>query len=140
MVENSNAPNPMGPVLFFDGECALCHGAVRRLIQWERPQHEGLLFAPLDGPTAKKLRRQNQLTSQQDAVVLWTAKRSLLGEAAVGEALNIIGRTGWSRTFQRCPAPIRRMGYRMMARHRHRLFGRVESACPLPSEPARFLP
>lgn len=140
MVENSNAPDPTGAVLFFDGECALCHGAVRRLIQWERPQHKDLLFAPLDGPTANELRRQNQLTSQQDAVVLWTAQRSLLGEAAVGEALNIIGRTGWARTFQRCPAPIRRLGYRMMARHRHRWFGRVESTCPLPSEPARFLP
>ena len=46
---------PDGPFLFYDGGCALCHRAVRLLLQLERPGSRpgpALRFAPLDGTIA----------------------------------------------------------------------------------------
>jgi predicted DCC family thiol-disulfide oxidoreductase YuxK len=128
------------PVLFFDGGCALCHGAVRRLLRWERAAHAGLRFAPLDGATAEALRQQDQLPDHREAVILWTVKGAMEGEAAVGHALDLIGRPGRARAFRLLPAPLRRAGYRLTARNRHRWFGRVPDSCPMPADPARMLP
>jgi predicted DCC family thiol-disulfide oxidoreductase YuxK len=129
------------PVLFFDGGCALCHGAIRRLLHWEREPHAGLRFAPLDGPTADTLRQRGQLPDHREAVILWTGEgEAAEGETAVGHALDIIGRPGRARTFRLLPATLRRAGYRLTARNRHRWFGRVPDDCPLPAHPARMLP
>ena len=128
------------PVLFFDGGCALCHGAVRRLLRWERESHAGLRFAPLDGPTADALRQQGQLPDHREAVILWTVEGAIEGEAAVGLALDLIGRPWRARAFRLLPSPLRRAGYRLTARNRHRWFGRVPEGCPMPAAPARMLP
>ena len=128
------------PVLFFDGGCALCHGAVRRLLRWERASHASLRFAPLDGATAEALRQQGQLPDHREAVILWTVKGAMEGEAAVGHAMDLIGRPGRARAFRLLPAPLRRAGYRLTARNRHRWFGRVPDSCPMPADPARMLP
>lgn len=128
------------PVLFFDGGCALCHGAVRRLLRWERESHTGLRFAPLDGATADALRKQDQLPDHREAVILWTTEGAIEGEAAVGLALDIIGRPGRARAFRLLPSSLRRAGYRLTARNRHRWFGRVPEDCPMPANPKRMLP
>lgn len=128
------------PVLFFDGGCALCHGAVRRLVRWERKSHTRLRFAPLDGPTADALRKKGHLPEHREAVILWTGQGAAVGEAAVSQALKIIGRPGWGRAFQILPAPLRRAGYRLTARNRKRWFGRVYAGCPMPADPERMLP
>jgi len=131
---------PRGPLLFFDGECALCHGAVRRILKWERPQEQGIMFAPLHGETAERLRQAGDLPEDKEAVILWTAEGTTQGEAAVGHVLDIIGRKGWARAFSCMPYALRTMGYRLTARNRHRWFGRVPASCPMPSQPSRFLP
>lgn len=134
------------PVLFFDGDCALCHGAIRRLLRWERIDGKGharpslLRFAPLDGPTADALRKQGRLPDHREAVILWTDQGTTEGEAAVSEALSAIGRPRLARTFRLLPIPLRRAGYRFTARRRHRWFGRVPAGCPLPAGPVRMLP
>ena len=85
MEENSKDafPVPNGPILFFDGDCALCHRAVRRLLRWERPGHQDLRFAPLDGANAMTLRLKSQLPESQDAVALWHNGKATCGEAAI---------------------------------------------------------
>ena len=134
------------PVLFYDGGCALCHGAVRKLLKWEQSSlrsqtpHPVLRFAPLDGPTADTLRGQGMLPDHREAVILWTDQGATEGEAAVSAALHAIGRPQLARLFRFLPTPVRRAGYRLIARHRHRWFGRVPSGCPLPAEPGRILP
>ena len=144
MVATSDNPaRPGGPILFFDGGCALCHGAVRRLLRWERSDRLNappIRFAPLNGPTAESLRSAGQLPVSQEAVVLWTGTETLEGEAAAGAALDAIGRTGWAGAFRILPRPLRRAGYRMTARNRHRWFGRMPEGCPMPAEPHRMLP
>ena len=138
MVENSES-TPHGPILFYDGECALCHRAVRGLIRWERKGHCILQFAPFNGTTAALLRTQGLLLQDRDAVVLWTPTSTLIGEAATGAALELIGHRGWARVFRALPSALRRGGYRITSRHRHRWFGRVPAHCPLPTAPHRFL-
>ncbi len=101
---------PRGPLLFFDGECALCHGAVRRILKWERPQEQGIMFAPLHGETAERLRQAGDLPEDKEAVILWTAEGTTQGEAAVGHVLDIIGRKGWARAFSCMPYALRTMG------------------------------
>lgn len=134
------------PVLFYDGDCALCHGAVRRLLRWERFNGKSpaaqpkLRFAPLDGHTAEALRKQGELPGHREAVILWTDQETAEGEAAVSAALRAIGRPRLAGAFGRLPAPLRRAGYRLTARYRHRWFGRVPAGCPLPADPARVLP
>ncbi len=139
-MEETSEAKRTGPILFFDGGCALCHGAVRRLIRWESAPLQTLRFAPLDGATAKTMRTQGALSHEQNAVVLWTPDAVLSGEAAAGAALKLIGRTGWASAFGMLPKPLRMAGYRFTARHRHNWFGRVSESCPLPASPQRFLP
>ena len=112
-VTSEHPPRPEGPILFFDGGCALCHGAVRRLLRWERSGHltaPPIRFAPLDGPTAENLRSKGQLPESQEAVVLWTGTGALEGEAAAGAALDTIGRTGWAGAFRLLPRLGMRLG------------------------------
>ena len=140
-VETSMVVSSDGPILFYDGGCALCHGAVRRLLQWERdPGAAPLRFAPLEGVTATEHRQRGRLSTSLEAVVLIYGERHYSGEEAVGEALRHIGRPGWSKAFRCCPAFLRRWGYRRIARHRTRWFGRVALDCPTPAGPARMLP
>lgn len=139
MAANSDA-HPHAPILFFDGGCALCHGAVRRLMRWERSGHRSLQFAPLKGTTAGALRSSGALHEDREAVALWTPAAVLTGEAATGMALELIGRQGWARAFRVLPAPLRRWAYRTTARNRHQWFGRVPNGCPVPTAPERFLP
>lgn len=133
--------NSEAPILFFDGDCALCHGAVRRLLRWEKP-HGGapILFSPLQGRTARALRAEGRLTPSTDAVVLLRGGTCHCGEQALGEALHLIGRTGWARAFRLWPAFLRRIGYRFVAQRRKAWFGQVSKGCPLPAEPGRMLP
>lgn len=141
MVETSdtNAPSP-NPILFFDGSCALCHRAVSLLLTWERPGHGGLRFAPLDGTTAQAMRDKGQLPAHQDAVILWTPKAVVEGEAAVGAAFHLIGQVRRAKWFRMMPSAIRRSGYRLLARNRQQWFGRVPESCDMPAEPNRMLP
>lgn len=132
--------DPRPPILFFDGGCALCHGAVRRLLRWERNGHRTLCFAPLEGPTAESLRTNQALPLLRDAVILWTTEGAVQGEAAVGAALDLIGCHKAAKAFRLLPRFLRLAGYRLIARHRHRWFGRVPADCPMPADPARMLP
>ena len=140
MAENSDHTATDHPILFFDGGCALCHGAVRRLLRWEKAPHNTLHFAPLDGPTAVALRAQRRLPEDQEAGGVHTTQGTWTGEAAVAHALNLIGRSGWSRTFRILPPPLRQAGYRLIARNRSRWFGRVPAECPFPAAPGRMQP
>lgn len=133
---------PDGPFLFYDGGCALCHRAVRLLLRWERPGSRpgrALRFAPLDGAMAGRLRATGTLPPERDAVVFVADGEATTAEAAVRSALRAVGRPGLAALLGLWPAPLRRWGYRTVATHRTRWFGRTEAACPLPEDSQRFL-
>lgn len=119
-----------GPVLFFDGECGLCNRLVRLLL---RCDDEGRLrFAPLQGGAAQAyLRAQGLPTEDFDTLIFvpdWGGRAGpahRVRTAGVIGALRAIG--GGARlagdALALVPAPLRDLGYKLVARARYALFG-----------------
>ena len=117
-------------ILFYDGSCGLCHSVVRFTIA--RDRRARFQFAPINGETWKSmvdaqaddplttvhLLEQGRLLDRSSAVC-----RLLIG---IGGFWKLIGCLLWL-----VPRPLRNVGYRLVARSRYRIFGRVD-ACTLP--------
>ena len=128
-----------GPIIFFDGECGLCDRFVQFVL---RHDPQGLFrFAPLQGETFSAYRAELGRTAE-NTVVLWDEQGFHVRSRA---AFRVLARLGgpWSlmgRAGRLIPRPIADLGYRLVARLRFLLFGRV-GACSLPdARSGRFLP
>jgi predicted DCC family thiol-disulfide oxidoreductase YuxK len=135
-------------LVVFDGHCGFCNASVRWLLR--RDRWNRLRFVALESEKVAGLLERHSLSGLdsasgtmlvvRDAGEAWEsvlvrsdAVVALLRELpqpwpAVGVALKWI------------PWPVRELGYRMIARWRHRIWGRLES-CPVPTaeERERFL-
>ena len=116
--------------LFYDGTCALCHGAVRFVLA-EDPEGKALRFAPLDSEAYRKVAPAEALP---DSLVVVTSDGRLLTRSEGG--LHVLERLGglWRIVAALCrpvPRPLRDAAYDLVARVRYRVFGRKEEACPL---------
>lgn len=133
----------MEAILFYDGTCGLCHGAVRFVLRFDRRAH--FYFAPLQGETFTQLIDARTAATLPDSLVLRTQDACLrtrsaavLGIAAaleppwnaLGRALGLIPETWLDRLYD------------CIARLRQRFFRRPASLCPIvPAElRSRFLP
>ena len=134
---------PTGPILLFDGVCELCDASVQFVMRHERAGR--IRFASLQSAAAQPFLARAGLDPQylDSLVFVDDAGRVLAGAdaaLAVGARLD----APWSalaRVGRLLPRPLREAGYRLVARHRYRVFGKKE-ACriPTPEERARFLP
>lgn len=126
------------PIVFYDGECGLCHRFVQFVLARDRAGT--FRFAPLQGPTAARLIPGR--AAGLGSVVL----RDETGTYDRSEAsLRILARLGgpWTltRPLRLIPRAVRDAVYGFVARHRYGWFGQAD-ACTLPSPAARsrFLP
>lgn len=130
--------NTTTPIVFFDGDCGLCHRYIRFVLRNERPSG-GLKFASLQGETARKL-LPHELVDRVSTMVVRTEQGRLLtrsdASVFIGRRLRhpwrasaIVG--GW------LPRPVRDAAYRLVASARRRLFSRPASNCPVHSGPLR---
>ena len=120
-----------GPVLFFDGECGLCHRLVRVLLRLDRAGR--LRFAPLQGSAAQGYLRAHGLpTADFDTLIFvpeWNRRaeaRPLVRTAGVIAALRSVGSRGaraLAAGLALFPAAVRDAGYRAVGRWRYRIFG-----------------
>ncbi len=130
-------------VLFYDGSCALCHGAV--VFVAARDPHHRFAFAPLEGETAvATLDADTRRTLPDSIVVRSHAGEVLVKSDAVLYVLNRIG-GGWrvcGTVGGLVPRLVRDGVYDAVARVRYRTFGRTHDVCPMvpPDQRARFLP
>jgi len=135
--------NDSPPVVLFDGDCSFCNATVRWTIV--RDPLARLRFASLRSAPARRAVAladpDTDFDALPDAIVLvdragvHTASTAVLRMTrhlrlpypALSLALIV-------------PRPLRDAAYRAVARHRHRLFGRVDE-CPLPppGSASRFL-
>ncbi len=124
------------PVILFDGVCHLCNRFVRFVLSRDPASH--FAFAPLQSEFA----RQRLGAVHLDSIVLAESGQVVYAEIAVLRILSRLNRpwpwlaqmTGW------LPGPLLAWGYRFVARHRYRLFGRDEiCALPQPGWKDRFL-
>jgi predicted DCC family thiol-disulfide oxidoreductase YuxK len=131
-----------GPVLLYDGVCALCNAAV--VFTLKRDRRKTVRFAPLQGETAARLLASRPGLSGIDSMI-WIDEG---GQAFTrsGAALAIGRHLGgpWAAlaSLSRIvPTVIRDAVYDLVARTRYRVFGRYD-VCPVPPAEhlGRFLP
>lgn len=131
-----------GPLLLYDGVCALCNGAVKLVLR--RDRSGAVRFASLQGETAARLLRGRPDLAGIDSMIwidatgrAWTRSAAALAIARhLGGTWAVLAAVG-----RIVPAGLRDALYNAVARIRYRVFGRYD-ACPLPppEDRARFLP
>ncbi len=129
------------PLVLYDGTCGLCSASVRWILRHER-DHE-LRFAPLQGETAATLRtRFPCIPRTLESVVLVEGERAhLRSKAFLYLAAHLGAPWRWGYALRWLPAFLLDLGYRVIARSRYRIWGRVdECLLPSPAHRARFLP
>jgi predicted DCC family thiol-disulfide oxidoreductase YuxK len=127
-------PRRDGEILvFYDGQCALCHGFVRFLLA-EEGGERGLRFAPLCGPRFYELVSAEQRIGLADSVVARTAGGELRQRSAATvtllERLGGLWRAG-AVVIRLAPRALRDRVYDFVARFRYRVFGKATEVCPL---------
>jgi predicted DCC family thiol-disulfide oxidoreductase YuxK len=132
--------------VFYDGDCGLCHRAVRFLVAEDR-DGDRFRFAPLGGgEAARRLGGLDAARALPDSIVILvgeTPDRLLVRSGAVLRALDRLG--GLWRVVaiagRLVPRPLADALYDAVARVRKRLFAAPKAACPLipPALRGRFI-
>lgn len=126
-------------IVFFDGVCGFCNASINFLLK--RDTHRRLLFAPLQGETARE-RLSAADIENLNSMVFCTPTGCYRKTAAVvrigwtlGGVWSVLATLLWL-----IPRPLRDVGYNFIARNRYRIFGKKETCrLPTPDERARFL-
>jgi predicted DCC family thiol-disulfide oxidoreductase YuxK len=127
-------------IVLYDGVCGLCSATVKFLIK--RDHGKVLMFAPLQGETAERLRKLHpRIPEKLDTVVLIDEGRVFLRSKAFFYVSRYLTRPWrWGYHLRWMPAFLLDLGYRLIARVRYRLWGKKESCeIPAPDERARFM-
>lgn len=119
-------------LVFFDGQCGLCHGAIRFLLAEDRADGGSFRFAPLEGDTAKDALKS--VTNLPDSIVVQRADGSVLTRSTavlylmqrLGGAWHVLAFFGGF-----IPRSLRDLVYDGVARVRRHLFAKPSDACPL---------
>ena len=130
-----------GPVVLFDGGCGLCSRTVRFLLR--RDARGRMRFAPLGSVAATALLRARgvALADVPDSVVVVDDDGVHVRSSAVLRLLpELRAPWSWLGIAALVPCPIRDVAYRIVARHRLRLFGDADVCAHLSlPDRARFL-
>jgi predicted DCC family thiol-disulfide oxidoreductase YuxK len=123
-------------IVLYDGVCGLCDRAVSWLLRHDVDRK--LSFAPLQGLTAARLRRTHpEIPDELDTVVYVEDGRVFLrSRAFVQLARHLRAPWRWAHAARWFPAPALDLVYRLVARIRYRVFGKLDT-CRMPSEDAR---
>lgn len=126
------------PVLLFDGECNLCNGTVRFVLEHETSAE--FRFVPLQSPAARALLAPTGVDSADRTSILVLDGGLLYRESDA--VVQVLGRLQapwrWLRYVSLVPRPVRDHAYRFVGERRYRWWGRVDGAhCPLPTPQTR---
>jgi predicted DCC family thiol-disulfide oxidoreductase YuxK len=131
-------------MLFYDGHCGLCHGAVKFVLKRDRTGR-AFRFAPLQGSTFDASVPAERRANLPDSIIVLTNDGSLLARSdAVLHILRRLG-GGWKYlaiVFAVIPRIVRDAAYNFIARIRYGVFGKRDDLCPImpPDLRARFDP
>ncbi len=130
-------------VIFYDGECGVCHRFVQFVVARDKKQR--FQFAPLQGKTFARAIPPLQRASLPDSVVLLTASGKLLDRSSA--AIYVLSRLGWfwraiAAVLRAFPRSLRDRPYDAAARKRQTWAPRPAALCPVVPENlrGRFLP
>ena len=131
-------------MLFYDGHCGLCHGAVKFVVKRDRTG-QAFRFAPLQGPTFEARVPAERRAGLPDSIIVLTNEGALLARSdAVLHILRRLG-GGWkglAGVLGLVPRSLRDAAYNFIARIRYSIFGKRDDLCPImpPDLCARFDP
>ena len=135
---------PMGlppRLVLYDGVCGLCDRSVQFLLRVDRDR--ALMFAPLQGETVAALRpRHPEISEKIDTVAYLEEGRVYLRSRAFVRLTRHLPYP-WKLVswLWIVPAPLMDLFYRLVARVRYRVFGKLDTCrIPAPDERVRFLP
>ena len=120
-------------MIFYDGHCALCHGAVKFVLKHDRPGN-AFRFAPLQGETFKARVAESAQKNLPDSIVVLTDQGEMLVRSDA--FLLILARLGgrWrvlARMLRVVPRSVRDVVYNFVARVRYKAFGTRSDLCPV---------
>jgi predicted DCC family thiol-disulfide oxidoreductase YuxK len=127
-------------LIYFDGFCGLCDRFVSFVLRHDR--RERFRFAPLQGETAR-VRLAHLVHPERSPTVILDdgVQLRFRSDAALAILAGLGGAWRTAAWLRVIPRPLRDLVYRLVARYRHRWFGRLESCrVPTPAERSRFLP
>jgi predicted DCC family thiol-disulfide oxidoreductase YuxK len=137
-------------LVIYDGVCGFCNWSVRWCLT--RDRNDRLRFVPSDSPKVARLLARHGLdpaiaTGSSGTLLVaqsldCPAERVLIRSDAVLTILQQLPSPwpGFAAILRIIPRSLRDLGYRLVARFRYRIWGRLD-ACPIPTveERARFL-
>jgi predicted DCC family thiol-disulfide oxidoreductase YuxK len=120
-------------VIIFDGVCNFCNRSVNFIIK--RDHINLFVFAPMQSPAAQKLIADHNVENIGfDTFILIKNDEYLFGtNAAIEIAQGLSGAWYLCRVFKILPRSIRDYFYRLLARNRYSIFGKLET-CMLPTK------
>ncbi len=118
-------------IVFFDGQCPMCHSWVKRIIRWDK-QHL-FKFSPLEGNEAHKLlspllpdyMQENTIVYYDEGIIYMRSDAAIKIFSQLPFPCNLIVLV---KIF---PKFLRDFGYRWVANRRYQ-YGERYDACPLP--------
>jgi predicted DCC family thiol-disulfide oxidoreductase YuxK len=127
------SPEPAGEPIFFDGQCALCHGFVRFVLNEDRSARP-FSFAPLQGDFVRHAIAEDMRRQLPDSVVVLDGKNNVLARSVA--VIYVMKRLGgiWfvaASLLSFLPAALLDFGYEAVASVRKRIFGTIKQMCPL---------
>jgi predicted DCC family thiol-disulfide oxidoreductase YuxK len=142
-------------LVIFDGHCGYCNRAVRWFLR--RDRDDSLRFVASESPTVAEFLTRHGISETDRGLGSSTISPSTIlvvrhpGRAdeqvlvRSEAALAMLGAlpSPWpavAAVMKVIPRPVRDLGYRLVARYRYRIWGRLET-CPIPTaeERSRFL-
>ena len=128
-------------LVLYDGVCGLCNGLVRFLLR--RDRRDQFRFAPLQSDVGQSLLGHHGLNTQDVDTVVVIAnfgaprERAMTrSDAVLWSASRLGGIWKIANIARAVPRAFREALYRLVARHRYRIFGRYDS-CPMPGPEVR---
>lgn len=127
------------PVVFFDGVCGLCNGAVDWILAHD--SNGRFRFAPLQGEAAFLTLNETERRELTTIILVKNRRHYKRSDAIVQVLLDL--KTPWrwlGRALASIPRPIRDAAYRAVAKFRYRIWGERDT-CRLPTneERSRFI-
>jgi predicted DCC family thiol-disulfide oxidoreductase YuxK len=126
-------------MVFYDGDCGLCHRSVRFLLEADR-DGRCFRFAPIQGETFREAVDAGVRGELPDSLIVLTERGSLLTRSDA--TIHLLRRLSnpWRALgvlLALVPRPLRDVGYDFVARIRRRLFATPQDQCPAPSPGTR---
>lgn len=119
------------PLILYDGQCALCNGFVKIILQLDRKNQ--FYFAALQTEIGKYYLGLNQIDSSTDSIVLINNDKAFIYDDAAFIIAALLGFPANLLLIGKIlPKSMRRKTYLWVASNRYKWFGKYDS-CPLPA-------